>query len=59
MAPGGLLVITSCNSTKDELIEELNSYQESLIDGNSNSEVLECSASLASNNAPQPLFPLF
>jgi SAM-dependent methyltransferase len=56
MAPGGLLVITSCNSTKDELIEELNSYQESLIDGNSNSEVLGCPASLASNNAPQPLF---
>jgi len=49
-------VITSCNSTKDELIEELNSYQESLIDGNSNSEVLGCPASLASNNAPQPLF---
>jgi len=59
MAPSGLLVITSCNSTKDELIEELNSYQESLIDGNSNSEVLECSASWPSNNAPQPLFPLF
>lgn len=56
VAPGGLLVITSCNCTKDELIEELNSYQESLIDGNINSEMQGCSTSLASNNASQPLF---
>jgi len=56
VAPGGLLVITSCNCTKDELIEELNSYQESLIDGNINSEMQGCSTSSASNNASQPLF---
>lgn len=56
VAPGGLLVITSCNSTKDELLEELNSYQQSLIDGTSNSELLGRSASLASDNALPPLF---
>uniref|UniRef100_A0A0C9S3N8 Protein-lysine N-methyltransferase n=1 Tax=Wollemia nobilis TaxID=56998 RepID=A0A0C9S3N8_9CONI len=57
VAPGGLLVITSCNSTKDELVEEINNYQHSLSDTNSNSkEVLGCSPSVSSNSSSQLLF---
>eukprot|EP01018_Ginkgo_biloba_P027357 Gb_05761 [translate_table: standard] len=57
VAPGGLLVITSCNSTKDELVDEVSSYQQSLVESNSNSEeVLACLPSAASNDGSQPVF---
>ncbi|GAV86243.1 Methyltransf_18 domain-containing protein [Cephalotus follicularis] len=32
VAPGGLLVITSCNSTKDELVQEVESFNQRRID---------------------------
>lgn len=57
VAPGGLLVITSCNCTKDELIEEINNYHHNLSDSGSNSnEVIGDSSRMDPNSSSQNLF---
>ncbi|KAL3527000.1 hypothetical protein ACH5RR_011656 [Cinchona calisaya] len=51
VAPGGLLVITSCNSTKDELVQEVDAFNQRR---NSPSQELECSGDQEINRDPPP-----
>eukprot|EP00252_Welwitschia_mirabilis_P007922 TRINITY_DN19617_c0_g1_i1.p1 TRINITY_DN19617_c0_g1~~TRINITY_DN19617_c0_g1_i1.p1 ORF type:complete len:354 (+),score=68.49 TRINITY_DN19617_c0_g1_i1:135-1196(+) len=56
VAHRGLLVITSCNSTKDELIEEMNNFQQNLLFNGHNSENSDSVEQGVSSNSVEPLF---
>ncbi|KAJ4961825.1 hypothetical protein NE237_021735 [Protea cynaroides] len=39
VAPGGILVVTSCNSTKDELVQEVENFNQRRLTGSQNPEI--------------------
>ncbi|MCO5555392.1 hypothetical protein L7F22_008938 [Adiantum nelumboides] len=59
ISPGGVLVITSCNSTKDELVEEASSYMQSPTFGTfylRGEDAVSTSSASSSSSDIQPVF---